>query len=93
MAESEGEIVGSVIRGYEGHRGWINYLAVAAAQRRSGLARQLMREAEERLAALGCPKVNLQVRADNGDALSFYRSIGYAVDDVVSFGKRLEDDS
>jgi ribosomal protein S18 acetylase RimI-like enzyme len=78
--------------GYDGHRGWINYLAVHPDHRRRGLGRTLMAAAEERLAGLGCPKVNLQVRGANRDAVEFYRRIGYAVDDVVSMGRRLEDD-
>src|SRR5262245_16423520 len=92
VASASGELVGSVMAGYEGHRGWINYLAVAPTHRRRGLGRQLMREAEERLAAVGCPKINLQVRAGNADVLAFYEAIGYRVDDVVSLGKRLVDD-
>ena len=92
VAPADGELVGSVMAGYEGHRGWINYLAVAPAHRRRGLGRQLMREAEERLAAVGCPKINLQVRAGNADVLAFYEAIGYRVDEVVSLGKRLVDD-
>jgi ribosomal protein S18 acetylase RimI-like enzyme len=87
-----GAIVASVMAGYEGHRGWLNYLAVAPDRRRQGLGRALLAEAERRLAAAGCPKVNLQVRADNAGAVAFYRSVGYAVDDVVSLGKRLEHD-
>ena len=92
VASAAGELVGSVMAGYEGHRGWINYLAVGPAHRRGGLGRQLMREAERRLAAVGCPKINLQVRAGNADVLAFYEAIGYRVDEVVSLGKRLVDD-
>jgi|RhiMethySRZTD1v2_1073278.scaffolds.fasta_scaffold58136_3 ribosomal protein S18 acetylase RimI-like enzyme len=92
VVPADGELVGSVMAGYEGHRGWINYLAVAPSHRRHGLGRQLMREAEERLAAVGCPKINLQVRAGNADVLAFYEAIGYRVDEVVSLGKRLVDD-
>lgn len=85
-------VVGSVMAGYEGHRGWINYLAVAAQRRREGIGRELMLEAERRLAASGCPKVNLQVRSENGDVIAFYNAIGYSNDDVVSLGKRLVHD-
>ena len=92
VAPADGGLVGSVMVGYEGHRGWINYLAVAPSHRRHGLGRQLMREAEERLAVVGCPKINLQVRAGNADVLAFYEAIGYRVDEVVSLGKRLVDD-
>ncbi len=92
VAELDGAIVGSVMGGYEGHRGWVNYLAVDDAQRRSGLGRRLMDEVETRLRALGCPKLNLQVRGDNRAALAFYQKLGFAVDDAVSLGKRLERD-
>jgi ribosomal protein S18 acetylase RimI-like enzyme len=88
----EGRIVASVMAGYEGHRGWLNYLAVAPEHRRRGLARAIVAEAEQRLRAAGCPKINLQVRSSNSAVLEFYRRIGYAVDDVISMGKRLEDD-
>ncbi len=85
----EGTIVASVMAGYDGHRGWINYLAVSPSHQRVGLGRALMAEAERRLEALGCPKVNLQVRADNPGAIEFYRRAGYQVDDVIGLGKRL----
>jgi ribosomal protein S18 acetylase RimI-like enzyme len=88
----EDRIVGSVMAGYDGHRGWINYLAVHPDYQRSGFAAALMGEAERRLSALGCPKVNLQVRSSNVSAIGFYNRIGYSLDDVVSFGKRLEQD-
>lgn len=82
-------IVASAMFGYEGHRGWINYLAVAPSHQGRGLARRLMAEGETRLAALGCPKLSLQVRAANSGALAFYQHLGYGRDDVVCFGKRL----
>lgn len=85
------QLIGAVMVGYDGHRGWINYLAVHPKQRRRGCGRALVAAAEQRLSELGCPKVNLQVRAGNPEAVAFYRSIGYSVDDVVSMGKRLED--
>ncbi len=85
-------LVAAVIAGYEGHRGWINYLAVAPDCRRSGYGRRLMEEAEASLRALGCPKINLQIRSSNADVIEFYERIGYSVDDVVSMGKRLEED-
>ncbi|MEM8875089.1 MAG: GNAT family acetyltransferase [Planctomycetota bacterium] len=93
VAERDGEIIGSVMAGYEGHRGWINYLAVAPGQRRCGLGRQLMNEAIRRLHALGCPKVNLQVRRSNAEVVAFYKAIGFAVDNVTSLGKRLIPDN
>ena len=89
----DGQIVGTVMAGYDGHRGWVNYLAVDATYRRRGLAASLMQEAERRLLALGCPKINPQVRTTNSAAQRFYERIGYTVDDVVSLGRRfIEDD-
>ncbi len=82
-------IVASVMVGYDGHRGWINYLAVAPEQQRAGIGQAMMAAAEQRLLAIGCPKVNLQVRTDNSEAVAFYRSIGFQQDNVLSFGKRL----
>lgn len=85
----DGALVASIMAGYDGHRGWINYLAVSPACRGRGFGRALMDRAEELLLAMGCPKINLQVRASNAEVLAFYRAIGYAQDEVVSFGKRL----
>lgn len=92
VAEHDGGIVGSVMVGYEGHRGWINYLAVEPRYQRAGFGQALMAEAERLLRSAGCPKINLQVRTGNDAAIAFYRRIGFAVDDVVSLGKRLEVD-
>lgn len=92
VAIEDGRVIGTIMAGYEGHRGWINYLAVDPGFRRQGLGQNLMTEAEDRLSKLGCPKVNLQVRIDNEEALEFYERIGYSRDDVISFGKRLERD-
>jgi ribosomal protein S18 acetylase RimI-like enzyme len=92
VLEDADELIGSVMVGYEGHRGWVNYLAVHPGHQRQGLGRLLMDEAVRRLRELGCAKVNLQIRTSNEAAAEFYRRIGYAVDDVVSMGRRLEDD-
>lgn len=88
----EGRVVASVMAGYEGHRGWINYLAVSPEHQRKGLGRIMMAEAERRLQEAGCPKINLQVRSANTAVIEFYRRLGYGVDDVVSMGKRLVHD-
>jgi len=92
VATEDGQIIGTVMAGYDGHRGWINYLAVAPGHRGAGVGRSLMTAAEHGLHALGCPKVNLQVRVSNEQALGFYAALGYATDDVVSLGKRLVTD-
>ncbi len=86
---SDGTVVGTAMVGYEGHRGWVNYLAVDAALRGGGLGRALMAEAERLLLARACPKLNLQVRSTNAEVLAFYARLGYVVDDAVSLGKRL----
>ena len=88
----EGKIVATVIGGYEGHRGWINYLGVDPDYRRRGLARQIMSAVEDKMRAMGAPKINLQVRADNAGVVPFYEVIGYAVEDRISMGKRLVKD-
>lgn len=88
----DGHVIGTVMAGYEGHRGWINYLAVDPTHRRAGHGRTLMNAAEDRLRALGCPKINLQVRASNPEAIAFYERMGFAGDDTVSLGKRLKAD-
>ena len=56
------EIIATVMGGYEGHRGWINYLAVKPSAQRQGFARHIMQAVEEKIALTGCPKINLQVR-------------------------------
>ncbi len=89
VAEVNGVLVGCAMFGYDGHRGWVNYLAVTPDHQRRGIARALMAEGEARLAALGCPKLNLQVRSGNRAVLDFYHRLGYVTDDVVSLGKRL----
>ena len=92
VGELDGRIVATCMMGYEGHRGWINYLAVAPEYQRRGIARQIMDEAERLLREAGCPKINLQVRTANAQVIEFYKSIGFNVDAVVSMGKRLEVD-
>lgn len=88
----DGALAGSVMVGYDGHRGWINYLAVAPAHQRQGLGRVLMDWARAWLLAQGCPKINLQIRHDNLAAIGFYQALGYTEDAVLSFGQRLIDD-
>jgi len=92
VGELDGAIVAVVMAGYEGHRGWINYLAVSPGHRKQGLGRQMMDDAERLLRAEGCPKINLQVRRTNTDVIAFYKAIGFLEDNAVSLGKRLEPD-
>jgi ribosomal protein S18 acetylase RimI-like enzyme len=88
-----GELAATVMAGYEGHRGWLNYLAVAPRFRRQGIGRKMVAEAEARLRQMGCPKINIQIRTGNAEVIEFYRRIGFKADDVVSMGKRLEADA
>ncbi len=82
-------VVGSVMAGYDGHRGWLYYLATAPDRRGEGIGRALVAEAEARLLALGCPKVMLMVRADNTRVLEYYDALGFTIDDVAVRGRRL----
>jgi ribosomal protein S18 acetylase RimI-like enzyme len=88
-----GALVATVMAGFDGHRGWVNYLAVAEAHRRQGLGRRLMQRVEQDLVAMGCPKLNVQVRAQNAEIVAFYEKLGYAPDQTVSLGKRLIPDA
>jgi len=92
VGEIDKKIVATVMGGYEGHRGWINYLAVDPVYQKQGLGKQIMAVVENRLKDKGCPKINLQVRESNIDAIKFYMAIGFDVDKVVGLGKRLEKD-
>lgn len=90
---NERGVVASVMGGYEGHRGWINYLAVKPSEQRKGYGQSIMRVVETLLMKKGCPKINLQVRTANADIIAFYSAIGYGDDNVIGLGKRLENDS
>lgn len=81
-------VVATVMAGYDGHRGWLYSLAVAPDRQRQGLGRRIVEEAEARLRALGCRKINLQVRASNAGVIDFYKRLGFAVEDHISMGKR-----
>ncbi|AIV39469.1 MULTISPECIES: GNAT family acetyltransferase [unclassified Curtobacterium] len=87
--DDERTVVGVGMAGYDGHRGWVNYLAVRPDLQGSGLGRAFMAEFERLLTERGCPKVNVQVREGNEQVLGFYASLGYAPDRAVSLGKRL----
>jgi ribosomal protein S18 acetylase RimI-like enzyme len=91
VAVLDSEIVGTAMGGYDGHRGWVYYVAVSPRHRRQGIGTALMAGVEERLARIGCPKINLQVRASNDQVVSFYERLGYKVEERVSMGKRLLD--
>jgi len=89
VAVEDGTVVGTVMAGYDGHRGWLYYLASAPHRRGQGIGRQLVERAEELLLDMGCPKVQLMVRPDNGIARGFYDELGYEPFDIWATGKRL----
>jgi ribosomal protein S18 acetylase RimI-like enzyme len=93
LIATEGDlVVGSVLAGFDGYRGWLSKVAVLKSHRRRGLGTQLIAEAESRLKALGCTKINLQVIGSNADVVPFYESLGYLVEDRISMGKRADRD-
>jgi ribosomal protein S18 acetylase RimI-like enzyme len=89
VGEQGDAVVATIMAAFDGHRGSINYLAVQPAWQRRGLGQQMMAAAQARLLALGCPKINLHIRAGNEQAAGFYAALGYTQDDVISVGKRL----
>lgn len=89
VAEMDGSLVGTLMAGYDGHRGSINYVGVLPGRRKMGIGRKLMSAAEDLLLERGCPKINLQVRINNLEAVEFYRRLGYETFEVVDMGKRL----
>ena len=86
------KVIATVMGGYEGHRGWINYLAVDPSCQKKGYGKTIMKEIEEKLKAKGAPKINIQIRSTNESVIDFYKSIGYTIDNVVGMGKRLVED-
>jgi ribosomal protein S18 acetylase RimI-like enzyme len=88
VAEDAGEVIGTVMAGYDGHRGWLYTVAVKLENQRKGVGSTLLVEAEHRLAQAGCRKVNLQIRTGNEAVTAFYRRHGYMVEERISMGKR-----
>ena len=86
-----GEVVGTVMAGYDGHRGWLYSVAVSPAHRKLGAGRQLVAHAEQALAGRGCLKINLQLLQSNAAVVAFYASMGYAVEPRVNMGKLLHE--
>ncbi|NKJ47419.1 GNAT family acetyltransferase [Burkholderia sp. SG-MS1] len=82
-------IVGTVMGGYDGHRGWMYSLAVDESQRRHGIGTRLVAHVEHVLTGLGCPKLNLQILSAKNELRAFYEALGYRTDAVISLGKRL----
>ena len=90
VAENNDVIIGTAIAGYDGHRGWLYSVAVDPQQRRKGIGQQLVKHAMQALKAVGCVKVNLQIRSINNQIVSFYESIGFASEDRISMGKLIK---
>ena len=89
----DAQLVATAIGGYDGYRGGVYHVATDPAYRRLGFGKQIMTEIERRLRAMGCPKLNLQVRASNTEVVDFYRSLGYSQEERVSMGKLLTGDA
>lgn len=89
VALREGELAGSVMAGYDGHRGWISRVAVFERNRGQGVGKALIAEAERHLAAMGCVKINLQVVETNAAVVEFYKSCGFQVEPRISMSKLL----
>lgn len=87
---TRGQVAGTVMAGYDGHRGWLYYLAVDPAVQGRGIGRSLVVAAEAWLAAQGAGKVQLMVRTSNTSVLGFYDSLGYSDQECVVLGRRLE---
>ena len=88
----EDKLIASVMAGYDGHRGWINYFAVHPDFQARGYGKQLMDNVENGLRELGCPKINLQIREGNDKVFSYYQKLGFVEEKRINMGKRLEDD-
>ena len=89
VAVSGTHVIGTILAGYDGVRGWVHRLAVHNDHKRQGIASALMRQAEAALRTVGCPKINLQVRDSNLEVIAFYETLGYSVEPITSMGKAL----
>ncbi|ARV58132.1 GNAT family acetyltransferase [Nostocales cyanobacterium HT-58-2] len=90
VAEKDCAIIGTIMAGYDGHRGWLYTVAVSPQYRRQGIGSQLVQHAESALSTLGCPKINLQVRASNAGVVAFYERLGYVIEERISMGKLIK---
>lgn len=90
LVAADGEaVIGTLMVGYDGHRGWLYRAAVAESARRGGVGRALVQRAEAELARLGCAKINLQLHVHNEAGARFWQALGYVVEPRVSMGKNL----
>ena len=89
VAVDGNKVVGTVLAGYDGHRGWLYSLAVEPSYRRRRIGSQLVQHAQIALTKLGCQKINLQIRAENESVVAFYESLGFQTEKRISMGKRV----
>lgn len=89
IALLDGQVIGSVMVGYEGHRGWLNYLAVLPSFQKRGYGKKLVNKAIVELEKIGCLKLNLQVRKSNAQSVEFYKHLGFKEEERISLGMRL----
>ncbi|MBW4444934.1 MAG: GNAT family acetyltransferase [Plectolyngbya sp. WJT66-NPBG17] len=87
VAEIDGRVIATIMTGYEGHRGWLNYLAVTPQYQRQGIGQRMVETAIDQLTEIGCPKVNIQIRTSNKTVIRFYERLGFRIDNVISLGK------
>ena len=90
VAEKDSQIIGTAMAGFDGHRGWVYYVAVDKKHRRQGIGQALMQAVEDGLKQIGCTKLNLQVRLSNPEVVEFYEKLGYNIEERVSMGKHLQ---
>ncbi len=91
VAETDSRVIGTAMAGFDGHRGWVYYVAVSPEHRRKGVGEALMKQVESELIKKGCTKLNLQVRSSNTGVVEFYKKLGYNIEDHISMGKHLSD--
>jgi ribosomal protein S18 acetylase RimI-like enzyme len=93
VAAVDGQMAGTVMAGFDGHRGWVHLVAVDPRYRRRGVGSAMMRRAEALLDEMGCPKLNLQVRSTTPEVVAFYESLGFQVEERISMGKVLSENT
>lgn len=91
VAMSGSTVIGTVMAGYDGHRGWLYSVAVHPGHRKQGVGSRLVTHAEHALTGLGCVKINLQITEGNESAAGFYKSLGYTVEPRLSMGRRIQE--
>lgn len=89
VGKRDSTVIATLMVGFDGHRGWIYYVAVDPSQRKTGCGRAMMAAAERWLTERGAPKVQLMVDPQNAAALGFYDALGYRRLPVITLGKQL----